>query len=208
MSRSFAPRLFEHGAIRAVVDERRLQYGVVERADLLVLRMIQDNLRPDGARRPIYFSRTMGGYPHALGLGDYTLSQGLARKLLPRVVTPGRDTVLVPGDGWLDVARTEALWRDTFAGHEAIARRGEWPDRASVGIAFSYAVTGLTLAEALTAAGRPAAAAPVVDTVERLARATRTTDLLRSAEPPAAASPSDAPRGREVPVGGTDKSRN
>ena len=49
------------------------------RADIFVLRMIKDN-----TGRPIYFSRTSGGYgSQELGLGPYLITQGLARKLVP-----------------------------------------------------------------------------------------------------------------------------
>ena len=35
-----------------------------------------------GTSRPIYFSRTSGGYASELGMGQYTLTQGLAKKLV------------------------------------------------------------------------------------------------------------------------------
>jgi hypothetical protein len=190
------PQLFVQDSIRAVVDPRNLPYGVLERADVLVLRMIRDN----AGQRPVYFARTMGGYPHSLGLGRYTLSQGLARKLLPGEPAASRDTLYVPGDGYLDVARTRDLWRDAFRGPEAIARRGEWVDRASVGIPLSYVDTGLTLASALAQTGRDSLVAPILARVERVARATRTTGLLRATQPLEPEVRSDVPRAREVPV--------
>ncbi|HEU4629557.1 MAG TPA: DUF2723 domain-containing protein [Gemmatimonadaceae bacterium] len=190
------PQLFVQDSLRAVVDPRRLPYGVLERADVLVLRMIRDN----AGERPIYFARTMGGYPHALGLERYTLSQGLARKLLPREPDTGRDTLYLPGDGYFDVARTRALWRDAFRGPEAIARRGEWVDRASVGIPLSYVDTGLTLASALAQTGRDSLVPSILARVERVAGATRTLELLRGAQPLQPEVRSDVPRGREVPV--------
>src|SRR5690606_9806150 len=83
--------------------------GILERADLFVLKMIQDN--PD---RSVYFSNTAVGYPSKLGLQQYLLTQGLARKLLPAPPTPSMDTIPVPGRGMLDLARTEALWFNVF----------------------------------------------------------------------------------------------
>lgn len=50
--------------------------GILERADLLLLRMIADSW----PERPVYISRTAGAYGEMLGLGNHLLSQGLARK--------------------------------------------------------------------------------------------------------------------------------
>jgi hypothetical protein len=133
-----------------------------------VLLMIRDN--PD---RPVYFARTSGGYGHELGFGPYLAMQGLARKLLPDVPTPGRDTVLVPGEGWVDLPRSRALWNDVFEGPQALIRKGGWPDRASVGIPALYVNTGLILSEALESVGDPAGASAVMSRTEGVARATR-----------------------------------
>src|SRR5215210_2005356 len=72
------PQVFKKGGLVATIDPRALRGGVLERADIFVLRMIMDN-----NERPIYFSRTSGSYGQSLGLRDYLLTQGLARKLLP-----------------------------------------------------------------------------------------------------------------------------
>ena len=114
------PMVFNSGAIHATIDPRRLENGVLMRADALVLRMIQDSW----PARPIYFARSAGGYPRSLGLGDNVLTQGLASKLFVPPASQTRDTVLVAGDGWLDVARTRALWNDVFVGPRAIVIRG------------------------------------------------------------------------------------
>src|SRR5262249_32182672 len=94
------PQSFPAGSIRPTTDPKNLDHGVLQRADVLVLRMIQDAW----PQRPIYFARTSGGYAHELGLGDYVLTQGLAAKLFvpPATGTP-KDTVFIPGDGWLDL---------------------------------------------------------------------------------------------------------
>src|SRR5437868_5855790 len=70
------PQLFQAGAIKAVVDPRRLEYGVPTRGDLMVLQLIKDNL----GVRPLYIARTSGNYVQALGLDPYALMQGLAVK--------------------------------------------------------------------------------------------------------------------------------
>ncbi|HUF27329.1 MAG TPA: DUF2723 domain-containing protein [Gemmatimonadaceae bacterium] len=156
--------VFEQGSIRATINPRLLT-----RADLLVLQMIRDSY----PERPVYFSRTSGQYGAELGFWPYLMTQGLARKLLPEVPSPGVDTLLLQGEGWMDVERTRVLWRDVFEAHHSIIRRGDWVDRASVGIPFLYVVTGGLLAEGLNRRGDIELAEQVMDTTEQLARATR-----------------------------------
>ena len=155
--------LFTAGKVRAVIAPR-----VFTKADYAVLLMIRDN--PD---RPVYFARTSGGYGHELGFGPYLVMQGLGRKLLPDVPTPSRDTALVPGEGWVDIARSRALWTEVFEGQKALIKKGSWPDRASVGIPALYVNTGLVLAESLEGLGDRTTAAKVMSDTEGVARATR-----------------------------------
>jgi hypothetical protein len=134
------PQVFKKGAIEAT-----LRPQILTKADLVVLRMIHDSF-PD---RPIYFSRTAGSYPQeTLGLGQYLLGQGLARKLLPEPPAAGRDTMLIPGEGFLDVARSQWLWDHDFEAPASLIRRGSWVDKASVGIPYLYIATAATLADA------------------------------------------------------------
>ena len=154
--------VFRHNDI---VAEIRPQ--LIQRADLLVLQMIKESF-PD---RPMYFSRTSAGYGHQLGLGPYLLSQGLARRLLPQIPEPDRDTVLVQGEGWVDVPRTRALWNDVFEAPASLVRSGYWIDRPSVGIPSLYVITGAVLADALTTNGERQAADSVARRAERVAAA-------------------------------------
>ncbi len=71
------PQRYSLGALTVTLDPANLDQGVLQRADVFVLRMIQDGF----PGRPIYFSRTSGNYAKSLGLGDHTLTQGLADKL-------------------------------------------------------------------------------------------------------------------------------
>ena len=71
------PMEFNTRDIHATIDPRKLEYGVLQRADALVLRMIQDAW----PERPIYFARSAVGYPRTLGLENYVITQGLASKL-------------------------------------------------------------------------------------------------------------------------------
>lgn len=185
------PRLFQAGDIKAEVPA-----GYLEKADLLVLRMIKDN-----TGRPIYFSRTTGDYAHRLGLGPYLLTQGFARKLLPNVPTAGRDTVLAPGEGFVDVPRSVALWTDVFKGQQALIAKNDWPDRASVNIPVLYAVTGALLGGLLDSSGRPALAKEIIDTSDRIIAAARMSDIFPSGlryTAPLETPSSDAPRATPV----------
>jgi hypothetical protein len=158
------PQTFQKDSITATIQPRTMM-----RADLLVLYLIRDAF----PERPVYFSRTAGGYAQELGLGRYVLTQGLARKLLPSAISAGKDTVMVPGEGFVDLQRSTALWSDVFKGHQSIIRRGNWVDDASVGIPDLYTVTGLVLAEGLASSGNVTKAREVVSTAKGVAHATR-----------------------------------
>jgi hypothetical protein len=192
------PQIFQAGGIRAVVDPRRLEYGVPIRSDLLVLQMLKDNL----GSRPLYLAHTTGGYVGALGLEPYALAQGMASKIMDAPVVATNDTVAVRGVGHLDVPRSLALWRQ-FGGPRAIVARGDWVDRPSVSIPMTYVATALLLGDVLEQRGLAAESDSVRHTALDLAQATRTLDLIgqRSgpAPPPAAAS-GDAPRGAPIPA--------
>ena len=95
---------------------------------------------------------------------------------------PGRDTLYVQGDGWFDVRRTEALWKNVFLGPQAIIKKGDWIDRPSVGIPYLYVATGLALAEALRSTGRPQDAQSVLGVARQVASAVRLEQLLAATE--------------------------
>jgi Protein of unknown function (DUF2723) len=144
------PMTFQGGPIKATIDPQRLSIpGVLQRADIFVLRMIADAY----AERPIYLSRTSAGYGSELGIGSYMLTQGLATKIFVPPAAQGKDTVLVSGAGWVDIARTRTLWDSVFTGQRSIASRRDWVDRPSVGIPYLYVATGLMLSEVLQVTG-------------------------------------------------------
>jgi hypothetical protein len=172
------PTLFTTGALRATIDPRGLEYGVLQRADALVLRMIQDSW----PERPFYFARSAGSYPRSLGLGNNVLTQGLASKLFMPSATASKDTVFVEGDGWLDVARSERLWNDVFGGQRSVVREGQWIDRPSVSMPSLYIFTGAELADALRAQGRMGEANGVFATVKQVAHATQLDEMIRGVE--------------------------
>ena len=169
------PMQFTSGPLTATIDPKALEYGVLQRSDEFVLRMIQDSW----PQRPFYFSRSAVGYPGSLGLGHNILTQGLASKLFMPPAAQSRDTLLVEGDGWLDVPRTHALWSSVFQGQHALIREGHWVDRASVSMPSLYIFAGGELAEVLRATGDTVSAARVLETTRRVASATRLESLVR-----------------------------
>jgi hypothetical protein len=173
-----APMNFTAGPLKSTIDPRNLDHGVLQRADLFVLRMIQDSW----PNRPIYFARTSGSYAKQLGLGDNVITQGLAAKLfMPPGVAP-KDSVYLQGDGWLDVATSDSLWMHTFLGPKSVLNTGDWIDRPSVGIPYLYVATGIELAEALKMQGKTGQANAVFNSARQVAQAVRLEDLLRGAE--------------------------
>jgi hypothetical protein len=170
---------FTAGPLHATIDPKNLDHGVLQRADLFVLRMIQDSW----PSRPMYFARTSGSYAKQLGMGDFVLTQGLAAKLFvpPAAGTP-KDSVYLQGDGWLDVATSDSLWQHAFVGPKSVLNTGDWIDRPSVGIPYLYVATGIELAEALKIQGKTAEANNIFATSRQVARAVRLEDLLRGAE--------------------------
>ena len=131
--------------------------------------------------RPVFFGRTTGGYAEELGFSPYTVTTGLARKLVPRVPTAANGIVQVAGEGWFDLETTRALWETTFKAPASLAERELWVDRPSAGIPFLYLRTGLVLSSALAQTGRQDEAARVRAQVERIARGAQLEEVLASA---------------------------
>jgi len=156
------------GDIRATITPRILQ-----KADIAVLRMIKDS-----PERPVYFGITTGDYGQSLGFGPWLMRQGLARKLVHEMPTPGRDTLLVAGEGFVDLPTTRDLWLKDSLGPQAIIRKNGWPDRASLNVPVNYLVTGMMLADLLKTSGDTAGSAKVLAETKQIARATRLYDLI------------------------------
>jgi hypothetical protein len=187
----------------ATVDPKNLAHGVLERADVFVLHLIIDN-----TVRSVYLSSTSGNYGHELGVGQYLLTQGLARKVLTSVPTATKDTVNLSGEGWIDIKRSMALW-DEFEAPRAFIRRGQWVDKPSVNIPALYVMSGYFLAEALVQAGDRGQADSVMVTAGAVAQASSLADVFRPQIPQMQALPSpetgDAPRSSPVPLPGPTK---
>jgi hypothetical protein len=169
--------------INAVIPPHLLQ-----RADLFVLRMIQDSY----PSRPIYFSRTSGGYARELGLGDHVLTQGLAAKVFVPPKASTRDTMNIGGDGWMDVKRTSELWNNDFQGAKSVIRSNDWIDQPSVGIPYLYVATGLELSQALATRGEKAEANAVWTTAKQVATAVHLERIIGD-QPPGGLTPEQSP---------------
>jgi hypothetical protein len=180
---------FRKGEIVATIEPQ-----VLQRADILVLRMILDN-----DTREIHFSRTAGGLPQQLGLQDYVVMQGHTRRLLPRRVQEGNGIVRVPGEGFVDVATSASLWRE-FKAPTSLAERTVWHDIPSINIPGLVVNTGIITAEALARSGNRAAADSIFQDVREVAVAMRFNDLVAQLPGPQAARPgSDSPQAVPLP---------
>jgi hypothetical protein len=191
------PQIFQQGEIRAVVDPRRLEFGVPLRSDILVLQMLKDNL----GVRPFYISRTTAGYGQSLGLEAYSLMQGLVTKIAPRPLSAGHDTVAVMGVGFVDMPRSAALWKQ-YGAPAAIIRRGDWVDRPSAGIPALYTSTALVLGQGLEQQGHAAEAQKLRQAGLDVAEGAHIVEWFAGPEPsaPVPAAGTDAPRGTALPA--------
>jgi len=73
----------------------------------------------------------------------------------------------------LDFARTKALWNDVYRAPDALIKEGDWIDRASFGIPYTYAFTGAVLSEAMKAKGDTKGADTVMNRVKAIVKAAR-----------------------------------
>jgi hypothetical protein len=152
-------------------------------------------MRDSWPDRPLYFSRTAGGLPAQLGLAPYMVVQGLARRINESPVVAGPNVVLVQGEGYVDVARSAALWRDTYEANRSLAARNGWVDDASVGIPDLYVITGLTISEALANAGFAARSDSVFNEARGVAQAMRRESVFGLDRAELNRAPGDAPVG-------------
>jgi hypothetical protein len=156
---------FRVGNLRAVIEPQ-----VLERAHLLTLRLIEDNL----GERPIYISRTTGGLGEQLGLTPHLLGQGMVRKVVEQPIQAGPTVASVPTMGWVDIPRTERLLFDVYHAQSAAWPRPQgWVDRPSEGIISLYSVLYATYARWLAMQQSDTTAAPDSLATERLLRATQ-----------------------------------
>ena len=157
------PQVFRQGEI--VLN---IQPGFLVRDELVLLRLIKDAF----PERPIYVSTGGGGRELGAALQPYLVSQGFVQKLMDRPVTASPDIIQISGLN-LDVPRTRALWDTVYRAPDALIKEGDWIDRASFGIPYTYAFTGAILKEALLAKGDTKAADAVMNRVREIVKAAR-----------------------------------
>ncbi len=135
------------------VDSLKITYGAqyLTRSDVAAALLIINNL----GKRPIYFSWSDGNYPdQTLGLGNYLVTQGLVRRLMPTPVKAGGAIKNVEGIGFMDVERTRALMFGVY--HSKVAaqpRPAGWVDEPSASILSLYQLIYQTFAPVLREAG-------------------------------------------------------
>src|SRR6266550_4098403 len=88
--------------IRVTLDPQMLGRPYVERADVIVLQVIKDQL----GKRPIYFSRTVGLYADQFGLTGHLEGHGFARALRPKELALSDSIRAVQSLGYVNVPRT------------------------------------------------------------------------------------------------------
>lgn len=183
------PQKFEKGGITAIIQPRLLT-----RADILVLRMILDN-----DARTMHFSRTAGNLVEQLGLSAYAVMQGHTRKIFPEAVQAGGNIAQMPGQGFIDVARSISLWEEMKA-PASLIRRGDWVDVPSQGIPYLIVDTGILTAEAAQRMGDTTRAAAILETARQVAIASNFGDILAGSFAPAPVQPPRGDTAERVPV--------
>ncbi|MEA2766029.1 MAG: hypothetical protein QOK07_2433 [Gemmatimonadaceae bacterium] len=155
-----SPQVFRQGNITL-----NIQPGYLVRDQLVLLRLIKDAF----PERPIYVS-TGGG--QGLGLEPYLMSQGFVQKLVDHPITESPSTPRISGL-FIDLDRSKALWDTVYHAPEVLVKEGDWIDRASIGIPYTYAFTGAVLAEGMSRKGDERAATAIMDRVKRIVKAAR-----------------------------------
>ena len=156
------PQIFKQNNIMLNIDP-----GYLVRDELVLLRLIKDAF----PERPIYLS-TGGGGHLSTALQPYLLSQGFVQKLVDHPISDTAETPHILGLN-LDLERTKALWNDVYGAPAALIKEGDWIDRASFGIPYTYAFTGAVLSEALKARGDTKGADTVMSRVRGIVKAAR-----------------------------------
>ena len=141
------PRTMTLGGLTVTVDPRRLGRDYLDRADVLILRAIQDQF----GKRPILFARTTADYAERLGLGGHLVDEGMVRELVASPAAGG-DSIQQTQFGLVNVPRLRALVSGVYHAHSAAWHRPlGWMDVPSQNILVLYASlyqeTGLLLAK-------------------------------------------------------------
>ena len=132
--------------IRVTIDPQMLGRPYLERADVIVLQVIRDQL----GTRPIYFSRTVGLYADQFGFTSHLEGHGFARVLRPKELVQSDSIQAVQSLGYVNVPRTTQLLFDVYHIDAAARERPRgWVDEPSKGILDLYGLTFYTMAEVI-----------------------------------------------------------
>ena len=132
--------------IRVTIDPQMLGRPYLERADVIVLQVIRDQL----GTRPIYFSRTVGLYADQFGFTSHLEGHGFARVLRPKELVQSDSIQAVQSLGYVNVPRTTQLLFDVYHIDAAERERPRgWVDEPSKGILDLYGLTFYTMAEVI-----------------------------------------------------------
>jgi hypothetical protein len=132
--------------VRVTMDPQMLGRPYLERADVIVLQVIKDQL----GKRPVYFSRTVGLYGDQFGFTSHLEGQGFARVLRSKTLTASDSIKGVQSLGWVNVPRTTRLLFDVYHADAAAKPRPRgWVDKPSEGILSLYGLTFYTMAQEL-----------------------------------------------------------
>ena len=139
-------RVARLGTIDVTLDPQMLGRPYLERADVIVLQVIKDQL----GKRPIYFSRTVGLYGDQFGFTGHLEGQGFARVLREHEIVPSDSIKGIQSLGYVNVPRTTRLLFDVYHADAAAASRPRgWVDKPSEGILSLYGLTYYTMAQEL-----------------------------------------------------------
>jgi hypothetical protein len=158
------PQIFRQGNMTLQIPQ-----GYLVRDELVLLRLIKDAF----PERPIYVSTGGGGSTLGALLQPYLLTQGFVQKLVDHPVVNSPEVPLVAAGLNLDVQRTKDLWNTVYKAPESLIKEGDWIDRASFGIPYTYAFTGAVLAEAVRNQGDAKTADAIMSRVRAIAKAAR-----------------------------------
>ena len=181
------------GTVQVTLDPEHVHplgngQGYLERADVVVLGAIRDQL----GKRPIYFSRTVATYADDFGLTPWLEGDGFARALRPQPIQTSDSIQVMPGFGYINVARSKTLGFDVY--HFASAARARprgWVDRPSEGLLVTYGLIYEVLAQALQTKDPQASARAVAlaDSITRNSREFRASIIPEPAPAPAPTPP-------------------
>jgi len=134
------------GPIDVTLDPQMLGRPYIERADVVVLQVIKDQL----GKRPIYFSRTVGLYADQFGLTAHLEGQGFARALRPQPLQESDSIKAIQSLGYVNLPRTTRLLFEVYHADAAARPRPRgWVDKPSEGILSLYALTYYAMAQEL-----------------------------------------------------------